>query len=249
MHPLLCVSWRRSSPSFWSAVGINEFQVQQVRSQARDKLSFWHTHTHVFIMLLAVTLCKHCEHLLLKQTVSWDIKTSGNLTHDSWAVWSVWWGFCLFLWLTENRRTVTCWRICDKKALSRKHKGDTHFLSPLVSHPILVGELSFSCSVDSFLSPVEQGCCTREAWAVPGSWGELLCRAREAPRALGWALVPVLREQGKELWTRGDIFWVIQPSWLWTRKRFLGRWPSFSGGGSQGNSLEDLRNMYHLKFR
>lgn len=105
-----------------------------------------------FIMLLAVTLCKHCERLLLKQTVSWNIKTSGNLTHDSCAVWSVWGFFWLFLWLTENRRTVTCWRICDKKALSRKHKGDTHFLSPLVSHPILVGELSFSCSVDSFLS-------------------------------------------------------------------------------------------------
>lgn len=58
--------------------------------------------------------------------------------------------------------------------------------SPVVSHPILVGELSFSCSVDCSLSPVEQGCCTGGAGTVSGSWCQVCtgCRRLRVPWAV-----------------------------------------------------------------
>lgn len=149
MPPLLQVVWRHSSHSFCSAVAVNKFQVQQRRlpllCQDRDQPYFWPSFSLSLDFHNAVTLCKHCKHLLLNLTTS-GIKTSGKLICDSWAVWSVCRGFCLFLWLTENRKTVTSWTIRDRKDLSRRctfsHCAPQSFIA---SHPICVGDNSLSC--------------------------------------------------------------------------------------------------------
>jgi len=110
----------------------------------------------------------------------------------------------------ENRRTVTCWRVWDRKALSRNRKGDdTHFLMVHASESRSVpfhscGRAFFFLLCGHFCVFSGAGLLHWRSWDSLGKLGPALRRAWATLCALGWSFMPVLRKQGKELCTRGD---------------------------------------------
>lgn len=105
-------------------------------------------------------------------------------------------------------KTVTCWRIYDRKSPSGECKGGklltvrTSGSCRVPSHPCRRA----LCSVGSLLSPAEHGRCMHER-----DRQSLVAGAGDAA-ALGWGLVLAGGEHEKELPNQRGDYWATQPA-------------------------------------